>query len=276
MVLTRRFAALAVLLAFALPMFGKEPGTQVINWPESGTPVLRFTFAKFKKLGAAAGQTTYVADTTVDNLWSKRISRANFALYVFDEKKTRIGEAIVTVSDIGPGETIRFQTTMGSAGAIDSIKLVADYLPPELGPAAPRRLVAVTVNSIPQGAQLKVDGVDAGTTPKVIQVPVGKHRLEFIHEGFNNGTFPLEITPSDASGGVVSYELGSAVHDTVELRDGSVLSGDLESVSANEVVVRIGGKDTTYERNQVKRILLVERAKPDALPPPVQAGSPNQ
>jgi hypothetical protein len=49
------------------------------------------------------------------------------------------------------------------------------------------------------------------------------------------------------------------VHDTVELRDGSVLNGDLESVSATEVVVRVGGSMQRLNRNQVKRILLVER-----------------
>jgi hypothetical protein len=49
------------------------------------------------------------------------------------------------------------------------------------------------------------------------------------------------------------------VHDTVELRDGTVLNGDLESVSATEVVVRMGGKDQQYDRNLVKKIMLVER-----------------
>jgi hypothetical protein len=38
-----------------------------------------------------------------------------------------------------------------------------------------------------------------------------------------------------------------------------VLTGDLESVSATEVVVRAGGKDLSYDRNQVKRIVMVER-----------------
>ncbi len=50
--------------------------------------------------------------------------------------------------------------------------------------------------------------------------------LEFSKEGFNPGRFPLEITADDASGGSVSYELGASAHDTVELRDGSILSGD--------------------------------------------------
>jgi hypothetical protein len=58
----------------------------------------------------------------------------------------------------------------------------------------------------------------------------------------------------------VTYELGASAHDTVELRDGSVLNGDLDSISGMDVVVRIGGALQHYDRNPVKRILLVERA----------------
>jgi hypothetical protein len=119
--------------------------------------------------------------------------------------------------------------------------------------------VSTTVNSVPQGALLRVDGKEVGTTPKIVEVSIGKHVLEFSKEGFNSGKFPLEITSRDASGGSVSYELGSAAHDTVELRDGSVLSGDLVSVSGMQVVVRIGGNAQTFDRNQIKRILLTER-----------------
>ena len=102
--------------------------------------------------------------------------------------------------------------------------------------------MSVTVNSIPQGASLRVDGKDVGTTPKIVEVGIGKHILEFSKEGFNSGKFPLEITSRDASGGSVSYELGSAAHDTIELRDGSVLSGDLVSINGMQVVLRIGGR----------------------------------
>ena len=108
----------------------------------------------------------------------------------------------------------------------------------------------------------KLDGVDVGTTPKIVQVSVGKHLLEFSKEGFNSGKFPFEMGPDDASGGSVSFELGTSAHDTIELRDGSVLSGDLVSVSGMEVVIKVGGADQRLNRNQVKRILLVERDAP--------------
>ena len=95
-----------------------------------------------------------------------------------------------------------------------------------------------------------------------MRVTPGKHVLEFSKEGFNSGKFPLEIGPDDASGGSVSYELGTLAHDTVELRDGSVLVCDVESMSATEVVLRVGGALQHMDRNKIKRMLLVERDPP--------------
>jgi hypothetical protein len=240
----------------------KEQPAQVITWPESGTPVLRFTFGKFKEVGSLGTQHSYMVETTAENLWAKRISHAGFSLYLFDKNKVRIAEAWITVRDVGPGQAVKFQTTFGASGMPVSMELVATSLPAELGPAAPAKTISVTVNSVPQGASLKVDGNESGTTPKMIQVGVGKHILEFSKEGYNTGHFPLDISPSDVSGGSVSYELGTSAHDTIELRDGSVLSGDLQSVSATDVMVRIGGAVQTFSRNQVKRISLVEREAP--------------
>jgi hypothetical protein len=132
-------------------------------------------------------------------------------------------------------------------------------LPADLQAYLPSKTISITVNSVPQGAEVKIDGTQAGTTPKVVQVTPGKHMLEFTKEGFNPGHFPLEVTSDDASGGSVSYELGTSAHDTVELRDGSVLSGDVESVSVTEVIVRIAGTLQHLNRKQVKRIALIER-----------------
>jgi hypothetical protein len=139
------------------------------------------------------------------------------------------------------------------------MELAPKSLPTELQSYLPPKTISITINSVPQGATFKVDGTGAGITPKVIQVVPGKHMLEFSKDGFNSGHFPMEITSDDASGGSVSYELGASAHDTIELRDGSVLSGDVESVSATEVLVRIGGNIQRFGRNQVKRISLVSR-----------------
>ena len=251
---------LSAFLVFVLaPLLAKDTPFQVIVWPEQGTPVVRFTFSKFKEVGSLGSERTYVTETTAENLWAKRISDANFALYLFDKNKTRIGQATLTISNVAPGESVKFQTTIASSGPPVSISLSPTYLPKELGPAAPPRTVSITVNTVPQGASAKLDGQDVGTTPKLVQVAIGKHELEFAKEGFNPGKFPFEIGPNDTSGGSISFELGTSAHDTVELRDGSVLSGDLVSLSGMEVVVKVGGADQHLDRNQVKRILLVQR-----------------
>jgi hypothetical protein len=251
--------SLLLTLFVVLTAYAKDPPAQVIVWPESGPPVLRFTFGKFKEVGALGSQRSYVTETTAENLWSKPISNANFALYLFDKNKTRIAEATINVSNVAPGEVVKFQTTISSSGPPVSLSVVARYLPKELGPLAPPRLVTITVNTVPQGAVAKLDGVEVGTTPKMVQVGVGKHLLEFSKEGFNPGKFPFEMGPDDASGGSVSFELGTSAHDTIELRDGSVITGDLVSVSGMEIVIKVGGTDQRLNRNQVKRILLVER-----------------
>jgi hypothetical protein len=203
-------------------------------------------------------------------------SQRQFFAVPVRQKQVRIGEAVITLSSVGVGQTVKFQTTVAASGAPASLSLLARYLPAELGPAVPARTVSMTVNSVPQGAVLKVDGNEAGTTPKIVRLTVGKHTLEFSKEGFNAGKFPIEISQDDTSGGSVSYELGASAHDTIELRDGTVLSGDLESVSATEVVVRVGGKDQEYDRNEVKKIMIVEReAEPSPVTPAPAAQSHN-
>jgi PEGA domain-containing protein len=270
-----------MLLFFALLLAARSSAKdqpQVILWPDSGATLVRFSFGKLKEIASAGGHHSYTIDTKAENLWGKVISSASFSLYLFDKNKARVGEGYISLNNVGIGETIKFQIAMDSSGVPASFGLSPRDLPPGMGPPTLRKKVSITVNSVPQGAVLTVDGAEVGTTPKVIEVGAGKHRLQFSKEGFNSGSFPLELGANDVSGGSVSYELGSSVHDTVDLRDGSVISGDVESVSATEVVVRIAGKDAHYDRNQVKRILLIEREAPqEALRPAIQdEASPKQ
>ena len=255
------------LFVVTLTVFAKDAPPQVVVWPESGTPILRFSFGKFKEIGSLAKDRVYVTDTTIQNNWDKKISQATFALYLFDKDKVRIGGGFVDISNAGPGEVIKSQTTVHASGTPVSISLVAQSLPKELGPVQPDKTISMTVNSVPQGAQLKVDGNDAGVTPKMIRLGVGKHVLEFSQEAFNPGKYPVEISSDDVSGGSVSYELGTSAHDTIEMRDGSVLNGDLLSITDMDVVLRIAGTAQHVDRNKIKRILLVERDAPSTLPP---------
>ena len=251
----------AFLIVISIAAFAAEP-LQILTWPSTGTPILRFTFNKFKDVGSMAGQKTFVADVTAENLSGKLIPSQKFSIYVLDKKRVRIGEAWMQVDNLRPGQSAKFQVSFSASGAPASVSVLA--------PSDIPRKITMTVNSIPQGADLKIDGVDAGATPKLISVGIGTHELGFSKEGFNSGTFPLEVGPDDVSGGSVSYELGAARYDTIVLRDGSVLNGDLASISGMDVVVRIGGNLQHFDRNQVKQIVMVERDMPssDQLPSP--------
>jgi len=265
----RRIFVLKMLLMvfIATSAFAKDAPVQTLVWPESGKPVLRFSFFKFKELGSVATERTYVTDTTVENLSSKPIPNECFALYLYNKSKVRIGEGWITLSNVGPGQTVKFQTTIEASGTPVSLSVLEATQVP--------RTVSLTVNSVPQGAGLKVDGNEVGTTPRIVNVGMGQHILEFSKDGFNAGRFPLEIGLNDVSGGSVSYELGTSSFDTVELRDGSLLSGDLISVSGMDVSIRIGGSTQHIDRNKIKRVMFVERDVPlsDLQQPPTSPRS---
>lgn len=244
--------AICISIFVCVSAWGKDQPFQEILWPESGSPILRVTFDKFKEVGNFRKSHNYVCETTAVNLSEKIVPNLELTLYLYDKNKVRIGEGLISISNVAPKETVKFQTMIEATGSPASVSLATRA----------SRTVSITVNSVPQGAALKMDGVELGTTPKLVQAGVGKHILEFSKEGFNPGRFPLEIGPHDTSGGSVSYEMGTAVHDTFELRDGSVLTGDLQSISGAEVEFRMGGNIQHLNRNQVKRILLVERDAP--------------
>lgn len=157
---------------------------------------------------------------------------------------------------------VKFQAFINASGTIASLELVPKSLPTELQAFLPPKTISIAINSVPQGAELKIDGTPAGTTPKIVQVAPAKHLLVFSKEGFNSGTFPLETTRDDVSGGSVSYELRTSAHDTLELRHGSVLSGNVQSMSATEVLIPVGGTVQHLSRNQVKRIVLITPEPP--------------
>jgi hypothetical protein len=58
--------------------------------------------------------------------------------------------------------------------------------------------------------------------------------------------------------------------DTLELRDGTTVLGDVMSISLATAVARVDGKDQKYDRDLVKKIILVERVTtepPSVIPP---------
>jgi len=224
-------------------------------WP-SDKPAIKLTFEKFRQVGIYAGQSTFVCDVTVQNLTDKQIPRASFTVYPMDKNKVRIGEGILLVSDLEAGQAAKLQFQFTSVGVPASLTLSAkkDML------AAPAvKTIPLRIISVPAGATLKVDGQDSGMTPVMVRLTVGTHQLDLAKEGYAPGSTPVDVTPDELPGGSITVELGGLSRDTVELRDGSVVLGDVISVSMTQVVVRVDGKDQNYDRNQIKKIMLVER-----------------
>lgn len=247
---------LATTFLLSAVAFAAKP--TVLNWPNDDKPVIRFTIPKFDQVGGTQDEKIYQSKVEAVNLWTKTFS-GSFELFAYDAKHVRVGQGYITLSDVSAGQTVRFVLTMQSIGQPATLELHATQLPAELRPLEPPRKVNIQVFSIPSGADVKVDGTAAGTTPVQVALLPGKHQLEFSKPGFSTGTYPLLLGPNDTSGATVTYELGSASRDTIELRDGTLITGDLVSVDAQQVVVRIGGEAKAFDRNQVKRILLIER-----------------
>jgi len=254
----KRFYLALLLISFLITAGNakNEPAITML-WPAE-KPALKLTFDKFRQMGNYGGQNMYISDTTVQNLTDKQISRAVFTVYLMDKNKVRIGEGALQILDLEPGQVARIQFQFNSVGVPASLTLSAkkDMLAPG-GKTIPFKVV-----SVPPGAKLKVDGQDAGLTPVIVRFTLGSHQLELVKEGYAPGATPLEVTADELPGGSVTVELGGLSRDTVELRDGSIVLGDVISMSMTEVVVRVGGKDQAIDRNQVKKLMLVERMVP--------------
>jgi hypothetical protein len=248
-------AALFLICLVAVAGHGKNEPAITISWP-SEKPALKLSFEKFRQMSAYGGQNVFISDVTVQNLTDKQIPRASFNVYFMDKNRVRIGEGLLLVSDLEAGQSAKIQLQFNSVGVPASLTLSAkkDML---ASPGA--KTIPLKVVSVPPGAKLKVDGQDAGMTPVIVRFTVGTHQIEMNKEGYAPGSTPLEVTADELPGGSVSVELGGLSRDTVELRDGTVLLGDVVSMSMTEIVVRVEGKDQSIDRNQVKKIMLVER-----------------
>jgi hypothetical protein len=199
----------------------------------------------------------FVSDIIVQNVSPKRIPRASLTVRFFYKDKVRIGDSVLNVTDLGPSESTKIAFDFRTSGLPAAITLGAHN--DTSGVPTSLKTIPLKIVSVPPGARLKVDGQDAGTAPKVVDLLVGTHILEFSKEGYANGSTPVDIAPDEAPGGSITFELGGISLDAVELRDGTSLLGDVMSVSMTSIVVRINGEDKTYDRNQVRKITLVQR-----------------
>jgi hypothetical protein len=78
--LSSRYLRLSLFLLLAVPALAKDVPIAIIDWPATGTPVVRFTFSKFKQLEGMSNMRGYVMDTTAQNLSPKLIPSAKFSV----------------------------------------------------------------------------------------------------------------------------------------------------------------------------------------------------
>jgi PEGA domain len=256
----KRFTVIFVFVLLSTLAIAKD-AISPVSWP-ADKPLLQFSITKLNHVGGYGGQQSYVLDVEVQNLSGKKIPQATFNFYLFDKKQVRIGTGYLEVTNVGPNETVKMQVNAQTMGSPATFAVNPQRVPAEWSSFVTLKPVAVTVYSVPSGAKLSVDGKEVGVTPIAAQLTPGSHTLMFVKEGYTPGTFPMVIAPDQLSGGSVSFELGTAAHDTIELRDGTVVNGDLQSLDATQVIVTVGGNPQKFDRNQVKRLLLIEREQP--------------
>lgn len=251
----RRFATrvIILLLIASSASYGKKQ-EMVLMWPQQD-PTLKLTFAPFQNVGSLAGSMLLVSDVTVQNLSNKAMPRASFKVSLLDRKNIRIGDGLLIVDDLNPGQSAKVQFQCKSVGQPVTLNIAAH----NSGGVPTSTAVPINIVSIPPGASLKVDNQPAGTTPVTVRVLTGTHNLELHKEGYAVARTPLDVNPDETAGGSITITLGGLANDTIELRDGSILTGDVISMNMQSVVVSVQGNQQTLDRNRIKKIFLVER-----------------
>lgn len=226
----------------------------VITWP-ADNPTLKLTFSQFQDMGSYGGRMSLTSQVLVQNLTAKAIARASFKVSLMDRQNVRIGDGLLVISDLDSGQSAKVQFQCNSVGPPAALILSA-Y---NSGGEPNARLIPITIISVPPGASLKVDDHDVGVTPATVRMLSGTHNLELKKDGYAVAKTPLDVNPDEAPGGSITITLGGLDNDTIELRDGAILKGDVMAMSLESVVIRVNGQDQTFDRNRVKKIFLVER-----------------
>ncbi len=226
-------------------------------WPNASAPTLKIAFGRFREVSSYSGEHDFTEDVTVENVSAKSIPFASFTVYMLDKDKVRIADTTLEIKDLGPAQQVRVPLQFRTSGSPSSVSLVAradaNGIPTSL------KTIPIKIISVPSGANLKIDGQEVGVTPYSAKLRVGSHTLEFRKEGYSTGSTPLDVAPDELPGGSVTFELGGLSKDTVELRNGTVLLCNVISMSMTQIVVTVEGQTQTYDRNQVKKLILVER-----------------
>lgn len=224
-------------------------------WP-ADNPTLKLAFGVFQELGSYGGKMSLASEVLVQNLTSKPMSRASFTISLLDRNDVRVGSGQLLVEDLGAGQSAKLQFQCFAVGAPAKLSIAAQN---SGGVPISTKMIPVTIISVPPGAALKVDNQVVGTTPVTVRMMAGTHNLELHKDGYADAKTPLDVNPDEAPGGSITITLGGLANDTIEMRDGSILMGDVMSMSLESVVIKVNGQDQTFDRNKIKKMFLVER-----------------
>jgi hypothetical protein len=223
----------------------------ILTWPPDGKDaILRFTVGKLHSVSSASGQSDYLGEALAENLSTKIIPSASFYLYLLDKSGKRVGEGYLEVTNLAAGQRAKIPVSVHTMGSYASMELQPQHLPSD----EPFK-VKMRISSVPPGANFKIDSQESGITPQMLPIAPGKHVLEFSKEGYAGASTPLEVIANSMPGSV-EIELNPLTLDTVVLRDGSTVVGDVVSMTATTVSLNVKGKPTKLDRTRVARIVL--------------------
>ena len=228
----------------------------VLTWPPDGKDaIVRFTVGKLRQVSSASGQSDYLGEALAENLSAKTISSASFYLYLLDKSGKRVGEGYLEVTNLAAGQRGKVPVSVHTMGSYASMELQPQHLPSDEPFKIKMRII-----SVPPGATVKLDSQESGLTPQMLPIAPGKHVLEFSKEGYAAASTPVEVVANSMPGSV-EVELNPLALDTVILRDGTVLLGDVSSMTASVVSLNVKGKPTKLDRTRVARIILGQRKR---------------
>jgi len=247
----KAISILSLLLLCVAPAFAADT---VLTWPPDGKDaILRFTIGKLRQVSSASGQSDYLGEAWAENLSAKAIPSASFYLYLLDKNGKRVGEGYLEVSNLDAGQKVKVPVSAHAMGAFASMELQPQHLPSD----EPMK-IKMSITSVPSGASFKLDSQDSGVTPQMLPIAPGKHVLEFSKEGFAPASTPVEVVANSLPGSV-EMELSPLTVDTVILQDGTVLLGNVVSMTGATVNVSVKGRPTKLDRSRVARIVFGQR-----------------
>jgi hypothetical protein len=163
----------------------------------------------------------------IENLSSKVMPQASFSVFLLDKDHVRIGNGLLVVNDLNPGESAKVLFQCDSVGAPVTLSIGAKN---NAGVPTSFKTIPFQIISTPPGANLKVDGKEVGMTPTTVNLTIGNHNVELQKDGYGPTATPVDIAADDLPNGSIKITLAGLANDVVNLRDGSSLSGDVMSM----------------------------------------------